>query len=71
MDNNTPNLTGRRGLTIDKKGSWQTAETAVGRDPDSPEMGTPGFVAQSIAATATTRPTSIEAIGWAQLKRER
>ena len=51
--------------------SWQTAETAVGWDPDSPEMGTPGFVAQSIAATETTRPTLIEAIGWDKVKRER
>ena len=51
--------------------SWQTAETAVGRVPDRPEMGTPGFVAQSIAATETTRPTLIEAIGWNKVKRER
>ena len=51
--------------------SWQTAETEVGWDPDSQEMRAPGFVTQSIAATATTRPTSIEAIGWAKVKRER
>ena len=51
--------------------SWQTAETAMGWDPDSQEMRAPRFVTQSIAATATTRPASIEAIGWAKVKRER
>ena len=45
------------------KHSWQTAKTEVGWDSDSQEMGPPEFVAQSIAATATTRPISIEATG--------
>ncbi len=50
--------------------SWQTAETASGWDPESTEMGTPGVVPQGITATTTTRPTSIETIGWAKIKRK-
>lgn len=47
--------------------SWQTAESALGWDPESSEMGTPGFV--DITSSKATRPTSIETTSWSTLKR--
>ena len=52
------------------EGSWQTAKTASGWDPESAEMGTPGVVPHGITETTTTRPTSIETTVWAEVKRK-
>ena len=51
--------------------SWTTADEASGWDPDSPELGTPGFVSKAISEATTIgeeKTTHVEATAWAGVK---